>query len=194
LLRDGSQLFATLIRVLPLGDGRKRQLLAKFADVSLATIKGTLVVGIVQGAIGAILFWALGIPAPVFWGSLMAVFSVLPAVGPGLIWLPAAVILLGMGQIVKGIVLIAAGVLVIGLVDNVLRPVLVGRDTQMPDYLVLLATLGGLAIFGVSGFVIGPVIAAFFLVVWDMFAQEFAERPIPYDQRSTAEADESTAA
>jgi predicted PurR-regulated permease PerM len=194
LLRDGSQLVATLIRVLPLGDGRKRQLLAKFADVSLATIKGTLVVGVVQGAIGAILFWVLGIPAPVFWGSLMAVFSVLPAVGPGLIWLPAAVILLGMGQIVKGIVLIAAGVLVIGLVDNVLRPVLVGRDTQMPDYLVLLATLGGLAIFGVSGFVIGPVIAAFFLVVWDMFAQEFAERPIPYDQRSTAEADESTAA
>jgi predicted PurR-regulated permease PerM len=87
LLRDGSQLVATLIRVLPLGDGRKRQLLAKFADVSLATIKGALVVGIVQGAIGAILFWTLGIPAPVFWGSLMAVFSVLPAVGPGLIWL-----------------------------------------------------------------------------------------------------------
>ena len=193
LLRDGSQLVATLIRVLPLGDGRKRQLLDKFAEVSLATIKGTLVVGIVQGAMGAILFWAVGIPAPVFWGSLMAVFSVLPAVGPGLIWLPAAVILLGMGQIVKGIVLIAAGVLVIGLVDNVLRPVLVGRDTKMPDYLVLLATLGGLAIFGVSGFVIGPVIAAFFLVVWEMFAQEFAERPIPGDERSTAE-DESTAA
>jgi predicted PurR-regulated permease PerM len=99
-----------------------------------------------------------------------------------------------MGQIVKGIVVIVAGVLVIGLVDNVLRPVLVGRDTQMPDYLVLLATLGGLAIFGVSGFVIGPVIAAFFLVVWEMFAQEFAERPIPHDERSTAEADESTAA
>ena len=194
MLRDGSQLVATLMRMLPLGDGRKRQLLAKFADVSLATVKGTLVVGIVQGALGAILFWALGIPAPVFWGSLMAVLSVLPAVGPGLIWLPAAVILLGMGQIVKGIVLIAAGVLVIGLVDNVLRPVLVGRDTQMPDYLVLLATLGGLAIFGVSGFVIGPVIAAFFLVVWEMFAQEFAERPIPHDERSTAGADESTAA
>jgi predicted PurR-regulated permease PerM len=194
MLRDGSQLVATLMRMLPLGDGRKRQLLAKFADVSLATVKGTLVVGIVQGGLGAILFWALGIPAPVFWGSLMAVLSALPAVGSGLIWLPAAVILLGMGQIVKGIVLIAAGVLVIGLVDNVLRPVLVGRDTQMPDYLVLLATLGGLAIFGVSGFVIGPVIAAFFLVVWEMFAQEFAERTIPHDERSTAGADESTAA
>jgi len=193
-LRDGRRLVATLIRVLPLGDVRERQLLAKFAEVSLATIKGTLVVGIVQGGIGAVLFWALGIPAPVFWGTLMTMFSVLPAVGPGLIWLPAAVILLAMGHIVKAIILIAAGVLVIGLVDNVLRPILVGRDTQMPDYLVLLATLGGLAVFGVSGFVIGPVIAAFFLVVWEMFAQEHAERTVSHGERGTAQADESTAA
>lgn len=193
-LRDGSQLVATLIRVLPLGHGRKRRLLGKFADVSLATIKGTLVVGAVQGAIGAILFGAVGIPAPVFWGTLMAVFSVLPAVGPGLIWLPAAVILLSLGHIVRGIILIAAGVLVIGLVDNVLRPLLVGRDTQMPDYLVLLATLGGLAVFGVSGFVIGPVIAAFFLVVWEMFAQEHAEQGISAPEQSTVEVDEVTAA
>jgi predicted PurR-regulated permease PerM len=193
-LRDGSRLVAMLIRVVPLEEARERQLLAKFAEVSLATIKGTLVVGIVQGAIGAVLFWALGIPAPVFWGTLMTMFSVLPAVGPGLIWLPAAVILLAMGHIVKGIILIAAGVLVIGLVDNVLRPILVGRDTQMPDYLVLLATLGGLGVFGVSGFVIGPVIAAFFLVVWEMFAQEHAERTITHGERATAEADESHAA
>jgi predicted PurR-regulated permease PerM len=193
-LRDGNRLVAMLIRVVPLEDARERQLLGKFAEVSLATIKGTLVVGIVQGAIGAVLFWALGIPAPVFWGTLMTMFSVLPAVGPGLIWLPAAVILLAMGHIVKGIILIAAGVLVIGLVDNVLRPILVGRDTQMPDYLVLLATLGGLAVFGVSGFVIGPVIAAFFLVVWEMFAQEHAERPITDGERATVQADESNAA
>jgi predicted PurR-regulated permease PerM len=192
-LRDGRRLVATLIRVLPLGDVRERQLLTKFAEVSLATIKGTLVVGVVQGAIGAVLFSALGIPAPVFWGTLMAVFSVLPAVGPGLVWLPAAVILLGMGQIVKGIILMAAGVLVIGLVDNVLRPILVGRDTQMPDYLVLLATLGGLAVFGVSGFVIGPVLAAFFLVVWEMFAQEYAERTTMHGERATIEAGEANA-
>jgi predicted PurR-regulated permease PerM len=193
-LRDGTQLVATLIRVLPLENVRERRLLAKFAEVSLATIKGTLVVGVVQGAIGAVLFWALGIPAPVFWGTLMAMFSVLPAVGPGLVWLPAAVILLGMGQIVKGIILIATGVLVIGLVDNVLRPILVGRDTQMPDYLVLLATLGGLAVFGVSGFVIGPVVAAFFLVVWEMFAQEHAERNITPGEHAPANADESNVA
>ena len=174
-LRDGSQLVATLIRVLPLGDARERQLLAKFGEVSLATIKGTLVVGVVQGAIGGVLFWALGIPAPIFWGAVMAVFSVLPAVGPGLVWAPAAIILLALGAYVKAIILIAGGVVVIGLVDNVLRPLLVGRDTQMPDYLVLLATLGGIAVFGISGFVIGPVIAAFFLVVWEMFADEYAE-------------------
>ena len=175
-LRDGDQLVATLIRVLPLGDARVRQLLGKFSDVSVATIKGTLVVGLVQGAIGGFLFWILGSPAPVFWGVLMAVFSVLPAVGPALVWAPAAIILLSLGEIVKGIVLIAAGVVVIGLVDNVLRPILVGRDTEIPDYLVLLATLGGLSIFGISGFVIGPVIAAFFLVVWGMFAEEHARR------------------
>jgi predicted PurR-regulated permease PerM len=193
-LRDANRLVATLIRVLPLGDARERQLLAKFAEVAVATIKGTLVVGLVQGAIGGGLFWVLGIPAPVFWGSVMAVFSVLPVVGPGLVWGPAAVILLGLGEIVKGIVLIAAGVIIIGLVDNVLRPLLVGRDTQMPDYLVLLATLGGLSLFGVSGFVIGPVIAAFFLVVWEMFAQEHAERPATQGEEPTAESPEESSA
>jgi predicted PurR-regulated permease PerM len=193
-LRDGNRLVAALIRMLPLGDARERQLLAKFAEVSAATIKGTLVVGLVQGALGGGLFWILGIPAPVFWGTLMAVLSVLPAVGPGLVWGPAAIILLGLGEIVKGIVLIAAGVIVIGLVDNVLRPILVGRDTQMPDYLVLLSTLGGLTVFGVSGLVIGPVIAAFFLVVWEMFAQEHAERPTTGGDQTVVEVPEESSA
>jgi predicted PurR-regulated permease PerM len=187
-LRDGHRLVATLIRVLPLGDARERQLLTKFAEVSAATLKGTLVVGVVQGAIGGVLFWILGVPAPVFWGALMAVFSVLPAVGPGLVWVPAAVVLLVRGDIVKGIVLIAGGVVLIGLVDNVLRPLLVGRSTQMPDYLVLLSTLGGIAVFGVSGFVIGPVLAAFFLVVWEMFAEEHSELPSGAGERASAEA------
>ena len=187
-LRDGDRLVNTLVRVLPLGDDRVRELLANFSDVSAATMKGTLVVGVVQGAIGGVLFWILGIPAPVFWGVAMALFSVLPAVGPALIWAPAAIILLGLGEIVKGIVLITTGVLVIGLVDNVLRPLLVGRETQMPDYLVLLATLGGLAVFGVSGFVIGPVIAAFFLTVWGMFAREHAAEELLEGERPTTQA------
>jgi predicted PurR-regulated permease PerM len=91
-----------------------------------------------------------------------------------LVWLPAVVILLALGQVVKAIVLAAVGVFVIGLVDNLLRPILVGRDVGLPDYLVLLATLGGLTVFGVSGFVIGPVIAALFVTVWQMFAEDIA--------------------
>jgi predicted PurR-regulated permease PerM len=173
-LRDGPQLLEGIIRAVPLGDERERQLIAKFGEVARATIKGTLVVGLVQGGLGGVLFWILGIPGPVFWGAVMTVLSVLPAVGTGLVWVPAAIILIALGQVTKGIVLLVAGVLVIGLVDNLLRPILVGRDTQMPDYLVLLATLGGLTVFGISGFVIGPIIAASFLVVWEMFAQEQA--------------------
>lgn len=172
-LRDGQRLLDGLVRALPFGDERERHLLARFAEVSRATIKGTLVVGIVQGAIGGIAFAVLGIGAPVLWGVVMALASILPAVGPALVWLPAAVLLIANGQIVGGIVLILVGVFVIGLVDNLLRPILVGRDTRMPDYLVLLSTLGGLAGFGLAGIIIGPIIAAFFLSVWQMAQAEF---------------------
>jgi predicted PurR-regulated permease PerM len=175
-LRDGRRLVEALIYVLPFGDSRERHLLAKFAEVSRATLKGTLVVGIVQGALGGCLFWILGISAAVFWGVIMTVLSFLPAVGSAFIWVPAALIFFVTGHIVKGIVLIGVGVLVIGLVDNFLRPMLVGRDTSMPDYLILLSTLGGITVFGVSGFVIGPIIAALFLAVWEMFAREHHDR------------------
>ncbi len=179
-LRDGERFVEGIIRALPLGDVHERRLMTKFAEVTRATIKGTLVVGAVQGALGGLLFLFLGLPAPAFWGVVMGVLSFLPAVGSGLVWVPAAIILIVTGEVIRGLILAAGGALVIGLVDNILRPILVGRDTQMPDFLILLSTLGGLAAFGISGFVIGPVIAAFFLVVWDMFAVEFAsagERP-----------------
>lgn len=173
-LRDGTRLIDALVRVLPLGDVRERRLFAKFAEVSRATLKGTLVVGVVQGALGGLFFWILGLGAPVFWGVIMTVLSLLPAVGSALVWVPAALILLVTGHIAKGIILIVAGSLLIGLVDNILRPVLVGRDTKMPDYLILLSTLGGLTVFGLSGFVIGPIIAALFLVLWEMFEEEYS--------------------
>jgi predicted PurR-regulated permease PerM len=172
-LRDGPSMIEALVRVLPLGDRRERHLLERFAEVSRATIKGTLVVGIVQGAIGGTAFAILGIGAPVLWGVVMALLSVLPVVGTALVWAPAAIVLMISGRIVAGIVLVLIGVFVIGLVDNMLRPVLVGRDTQMPDYLILLSTLGGLAAFGLAGIIIGPIIAAFFLSVWDMAEREF---------------------
>jgi predicted PurR-regulated permease PerM len=172
-LRDGPRLLDGLVRALPLGDARERHLLARFAEVSRATIKGTLVVGIVQGTIGGIAFWMLGLAAPVLWGVVMALLSILPAIGPAVVWIPAAVILFASGRIVAGVVLVLVGMLVIGLVDNVLRPILVGRDTRMPDYLILLSTLGGLTAFGLAGIVIGPIIAAFFLSCWEMAEDEF---------------------
>ena len=174
-LRDGPQLLEMLIRVLPIGDERERVILAKFAEVSRATLKGTLVIAAVQGTLGGFIFWALGIQSAVFWGVMMGILSLIPAVGPGLVWAPAALVLLVGGSWGKATILTAFGVLVIGLVDNLLRPLLVGRDTKMPDYLVLMSTLGGLTLFGISGFVVGPTIAALFLAMWAIFAQEFNE-------------------
>lgn len=174
-LRDATKIIDGLVRALPFGDERERHLLARFAEVSRATIKGSLVVGVVQGFIGGVLFAAIGIGAPVLWGVVMALLSIVPAVGPALVWLPAAIILIVQGQIWQGIVVIAVGALVIGLVDNLLRPILVGRDTKMADYLILLSTLGGLMAFGLAGVVIGPIIAALFLSVWEMAEEEYAD-------------------
>lgn len=178
-LRDWERILGAVIRALPLGDVREQRLLTKFAEVSRATMKGTLVVAIVQGGIGGVTFAILGIEASIFWGVVMGVFSLLPAIGPAIVWVPAAVILIALGSVWKAIVIIFVGTFVIGLVDNLLRPILVGRDTKMPDYLVLLSTLGGLAVFGIAGVVAGPLIAALFLVVWEMFAEEYAEPIVP---------------
>jgi predicted PurR-regulated permease PerM len=127
---------------------------------------------LVQGALGGLLFFALGLRAAVFWGVIMAMLSLLPLVGPAIVWAPAAIYLMLTGSITKGIILTVGGALVVGTADNVLRPLFVGRETRMPDYMVLLSTLGGLSVFGAAGFVAGPVLAALFLSVWDMFAQE----------------------
>jgi len=172
-LRDGDYLLQQIIHALPLGDDRERALFAKFAEVSRATVKGTLVIGLIQGALGGIIFSILGIDNAVFWGAVMVIMSLLPVIGAGLVWGPAALFMLANGEYLDAGILLVFGVLVIGLVDNLLRPILVGRDTRMPDYLVLLSTLGGLTVFGASGFVIGPVIAALFLTLWVMFAREF---------------------
>jgi len=145
-----------------------------FAEVSRVTVRGTLLVGAIQGLIGGLLFWILGIRAPVFWGVIIAIFSFLPALGTAMVWGPAAIILIARGETWKGIILILAGVLIIGLIDNVLRPVLVGRSTRMPDFLVLIATLGGVTGLGISGFLLGPILAALFLTVWKIFTEDYA--------------------
>jgi len=171
-IRDGDELLDMLIIALPFGDERERALLTKFAEVSRATIKGTLLIGLIQGALGGLIFWVLGIQGAVFWGVVMVILSLLPVVGASFVWLPAALFMLASGNYISAIVLVVFGVLVIGLIDNILRPLLVGRDTRMPDYLILLSTLGGITAFGPSGFVMGPIIAALFLTIWVMFARE----------------------
>jgi predicted PurR-regulated permease PerM len=170
LLRDGLALARSMRNAIPLKEDDKRQLFGKFTTVIRATVKGNVVVAIVQGALGGVAFWVLGINAPMLWAAVMAFLSLLPAVGTALIWVPVAIYLVATGAIAKGLGLVAYGVLVIGLVDNVLRPILVGKDTKLPDYVVLISSIGGLALFGINGFVIGPMIAAMFVAVWGIFA------------------------
>jgi predicted PurR-regulated permease PerM len=176
LLRDGKSLAAEAARALPLKPQHTRRLLNEFATVVRATVKGNVVVALVQGTLGGLAFWVLDINGPLLWGALMALLSLLPAVGAALVWGPVALYLLATDSIWSAVGLTVWGVLVIGLIDNVLRPILVGKETRMPDYLVLIATLGGLSVFGLNGFVIGPVIAALFIASWDIFTQARQEQ------------------
>ncbi|MFA7505823.1 MAG: AI-2E family transporter [Burkholderiaceae bacterium] len=170
LLRDGPALAARVSRAIPLAEDQKQHLLRKFVTVIKATVKGNVAVAATQGALGGLILWLLGIQGVLLWSVVMAFLSLLPAVGAGLIWGPIALYFLATGAIWQGIILIAYGVFVIGLVDNVLRPILVGKDTKLPDYVVLITTLGGLTLFGLNGFIIGPLIAAMFVAAWDLFA------------------------
>ena len=172
LLRDGARLAVRIEHAIPLSSDDRRELLRKFATVIRATVKGNVVMAATQGFLGGVMFWFLGIPSALLWGVLMALLSMLPAIGAAVLWGPIAIYFLFTGAIWKGITLILFGIFVIGIVDNVLRPLLVGKDTKMPDYLVLISTLGGIGIFGLNGFVIGPVIAAMFLATWDLFGSD----------------------
>ena len=171
LIRDGAAINKRVSAAVPLDEEHKHRLARKFFTVIRATVKGNVLVAATQGLLGGLAFWWLGINGAMFWAVVMAFLSLLPAVGAGLVWLPVALYLLATGAVWSGVALVVYGVVVIGLVDNVLRPILVGKDTRMPDFLILLSTLGGMALFGVNGFVIGPAIAAMFLATWDMFTE-----------------------
>lgn len=171
-MRDGAKILQAATRVMPLDDQDEWDLMYRFASVARATAKGSLIVALCQGTIGGILFWAVGIPGALLWGVLMTLLSLLP-VGSGLIWGPAAIILFIQGEIIRAVVVLVVGVLLIGLIDNFLRPRLVGQDTKMPDYLILVSTLGGLTWFGLSGFVLGPIIAALFVTCWQMLGKNY---------------------
>ena len=172
LLRDGDRIGPAVVRALPLRPDVAGRLAEKFVAVVRATIKGSGVVALVQGALGAVTFWIVGLPAALLWGMLMAIAALLPAVGPAIIWVPVAIYLLATSAIWQAIVVILSGVLVIGLADNILRPILVGRDTGIPDWLVLVTTLGGIDLVGLSGIVVGPVAGALFLTGWQILTEE----------------------
>ncbi|MEN5314013.1 AI-2E family transporter [Pseudomonas koreensis] len=178
-LRDGAELVRKVRTAVPLEESHKRRLQLKFNRVVRATVKGNLVVAVTQGALGGAIFWFLDIPSALLWAVLMGFLSLLPAVGAGIVWAPVAAYFLLSGMIWQGVVLALFGVFVIGLVDNVLRPILVGKDTRMPDYMILISTLGGLAVFGLNGFVIGPLIAALFMSSWALFIETKPKVQLP---------------
>ncbi len=169
LIRDGDALVRTLRDAVPLAPAHRSELVQKFTVVIRATVKGNLLVAALQGFLGGLAFWFLGVNGALLWGVVMAFLSLLPAVGAVLVWGPVALYFLFTGALWQGVGLVAWGVLVIGLVDNLLRPILVGKDTRLPDYVVLMTTLGGMVIFGINGFVLGPAIAAMFVAVWHIY-------------------------
>jgi len=168
-VRDGEKMLKFIMHLCPLGDKYEKLLYKKFTSTASATMKGTLIVGGIQGALGAILFWLTGMEGFLIWGIIMAAASIIPPFGTGIIWLPIGIFMLLTGDIWQGVIILATGFLVISTIDNLIRPILIGKDTAMHPIIVLFSTLGGLLIFGVSGLVIGPVIAALFMAFWEMY-------------------------
>jgi len=174
-LMDGERLVEKILHYLPLEDQDEQLLLARFTSVSRATLKGSAVIGILQGGLSGLAFWVVGIPSAVFWGTVMTVLSVIPGIGTALVWVPAAIILASGGQYYKAAGLTLFCVLVVGSLDNFLRPALVGKDTQMHDLMIFFGTMGGIFMFGVPGIIIGPLIAALFITIWDIYGVAFKD-------------------
>jgi predicted PurR-regulated permease PerM len=172
-LIGGPALLRNVMAYLPIDDADKQNMLEQFVSVTRATLKGTILTGIAQGVAGGVAFWVVGIDGAIFWGTVMTALSIIPGIGSALVWVPASIILMLTGDVWRGIGLAAFGTVVIGSLDNLLRPMLVGRDTQMHELMIFFSTLGGLLMFGVMGFIVGPILAALFVTVWEMFAAAF---------------------
>ena len=174
-LMDGDRLLARIMYYLPLEEHDERRILDRFTSVTRATLKGTAVIGILQGGLAGLAFAVVGIPSAVFWGTIMVVLSVIPGIGTGLVWAPAAIILAATGHVGAAIGLAVFCGLVVGSLDNILRPRLVGKDTQLPELLIFFGTLGGLVLFGVLGIIIGPIVAALFVTIWEIYGEVFKD-------------------
>ncbi|MFH1291928.1 MAG: AI-2E family transporter [bacterium] len=172
-LRDGQDMLKKLMYLSPLGDKNERMLYNKFTSTARAAIKGTLIIGVVQGFLGSIIFIIAGVEGALVWGIIMIVAAAVPGVGSSIVWLPAGIIMLIAGNVWQGMVIIIFGATVIGTIDNLLRPLLIGKDTNMHPLLILFSTLGGIVMFGISGFIIGPIVAALLLSMWEMYAHHY---------------------
>ena len=173
--KDGKKILERIFYYLPLSDEDETGMLARFSSITRATIKGTVVIGIIQGTLAGIAFWMAGIQGAAFWGTIMTILSIVPGIGAALVWVPAVIILFISGQYVAATLLLAWCAAVVGTIDNFLRPALVGRDAKMPDLLILVGTLGGLFLFGPIGFIVGPIVCGLFLTVWDIYGATFKE-------------------
>lgn len=174
-LRDGKKIIKLIVKNFPMANSIEYRLINRFQNVAKATVKGSLLIAILQGVAGGILFLAVGVEGAILWGTLMILASLLP-IGGAIVWGPIGIIYLIQGNYTKGIIILLVGGLLIGLLDNLLRPRLVGNDTKLPDYLILLSTLGGITWFGLSGFVLGPVIAALFITCWQMVGEIYGNQ------------------
>lgn len=173
-LLDGPGILRKILYYIPLAPAEEEALLERFVSVTRATLKGSLLIGAIQGAAAGLAFWVAGVPGPAFWGTVMVVLSVIPAVGAALVWVPAVIYLFFVGKVAAAIGLLVWCALVVSTIDNFLRPRLVGRDARMSDLLILLSTLGGIFVFGAVGFIIGPIVAALFVTIWHIYGETFA--------------------
>jgi predicted PurR-regulated permease PerM len=171
----GPDVLRRMMSYTPLSPDEEERLLERFVSVTRATLKGSLLIGVLQGALAGIAFWAAGVPGAAFWGTVMVVLSIIPAVGAGLVWIPAVFYLFFAGRAGAAVGLLVWCALVVSTVDNFLRPRLIGRDARMSDLLILLSTLGGIVLFGAVGFVVGPIIAALFVTVWQIYGEVFRD-------------------
>ncbi len=174
-LISGPETIRKAMHFLPLSPADSDRILEVGRSVSQATIRGTVIIGVIQGLLGGISLAIAGVPGAAFWGALMAVMSVIPGIGPSIVWAPIVIYLLFKGETLTALLLLAWNGGVVGTIDNVLRPMLVGKDTEMPDLLILLSTLGGLTLFGAAGLVIGPVVAGLCITCWTIYGRVFRE-------------------
>jgi len=172
-LKDGARILNKVMKLSPLGDEYEKMLYDKFTSVARVTLKSTFLVGGVQGLLTGLLFWIVGIKGAIIWAVLTTAIAIVPAIGAFIVWLPTGIILLVLGNIWEGVTVLVVGMLIISTIDNFLRPILVGKDTQIHTLLVLFSTLGGIFIFGISGFVIGPILAALFLAVISIYEHHY---------------------